>query len=314
MVAALAGALAADAAQATGSPPRPNPSGLPIFFYGKFAHTGWDGAIQLVVSSNGRRVNVDGIAPGPCVDKDFGEMLPGRDGAAGPVFYSTRDVPIRRNGAFAISLRQAGRERPFKPTRQLTVTGTFSGNTVRGVVRALTTSTFDSCRASVRFTARRNALVVGSVVTAPGRRPPAVPGGATFGGVFHRALWGGNIEIPVSDDGTSIGRVQGILPGTCRERRTGRVRRAGPDGAIGFQFDVTVANAAVGPDGSFAVTGRNGSLEGGLPPATLTIRGRFFGNNVLGRVTGVSGKDAFYSSCRGNQPFWARRQNSTAAP
>ena len=144
----------------------------------------------------------------------------------------------------------------------------------------------------------------GPTGTAAGRRPL---GNVEFQGFFHRALWGGDIQISVSDDGTAFTRVQGVLPSTCRARRSGRLKRAGPDGAIGLVFDVAIRGADIRPDGSFAFTGRNGSLDGGLPPATLTISGTFSGNNVLGRVTGRSGKDALYSSCRGNQPFWARR-------
>ena len=155
MTATFAGTPLADVTGATGSRPKPSSTGLPIFFFGRFANPAWDGAIELAVSGDGRFVSVNGIAPGPCVDGDFGEMLPGRDGATGAVFNSTKAVPIRRNGAFAISERQAGRERPFRPTRELAVSGTFSGNAVRGVVRALTTSTFDSCTANVAFTARR---------------------------------------------------------------------------------------------------------------------------------------------------------------
>lgn len=149
------GAAAADVRTAAGGRPAPSSSGLPIFFYGTFADPRWSGAIELGVSSDGRTVGVNGIAPGPCIDKDFGDLLPGRDGASGPVFYSRKNATIRADGTFTLSDRQAGQRRPFKPARALTVSGRFSGNTVKGTVRARTTSTFDSCTANVAFTARR---------------------------------------------------------------------------------------------------------------------------------------------------------------
>jgi hypothetical protein len=154
-LAGLDGAAAGDAAAAAGGRPSPSSSGLPIFFFGRFADPHWSGAIELAVSSDGRTVSVNGIAPGPCVDEDFGKLLPGRDGATGPVFYSFKDATIRVDGAFALAERQAGQRRPFKPTRVLNVTGRFSGNTVRGTVRARTITMYDSCTANVAFTARR---------------------------------------------------------------------------------------------------------------------------------------------------------------
>lgn len=100
--------------------------------------------------------------------------------------------------------------------------------------------------------------------------------------------------------------MQGSLPGTCRSRKDGSLRRAGPDGAIGLLFDISAGAAVIRPDGSFGFTAKNAGGED-LDPATLTITGTFFGNNVLGRLKGRSGKGPLYSSCEGNEPFWARR-------
>lgn len=101
--------------------------------------------------------------------------------------------------------------------------------------------------------------------------------------------------------------MSGILPGTCREKRTGRIVRAGRDGAIGMQFDA-LPNAVIRPNGTFAFTAKV-SAASGLTPHTVTVRGTFYGNNALGRVRGRSTAAKYdrYSSCSGDQPFWVRR-------
>lgn len=63
----------------------------------------------------------------------------------------------------------------------------------------------------------------------------------------------------------------------------------------------------IADDGSFSFSSRNGSLDGGLAPGTLTISGSFYGNNALGRLRGTTGREFIYSSCTGTQPFWIRR-------
>ena len=83
-----AGTASRSTAAATGSRPAPSTSKRPIFYYGVFADRRWNGAIQLALPAGGRAVGIDGIAPGPCTDRDFGQMLPGRDGATGVVFFS----------------------------------------------------------------------------------------------------------------------------------------------------------------------------------------------------------------------------------
>jgi hypothetical protein len=142
-----------------GRPPAPAPEGyVAILFYGNFANPGWRGRIDLVVSSDGRTVtSVGGIAPGTCDDKTFGHLLPGKDGAAGPIFEAyVSPARIAANGAFTVREHKSGQRRPFKPKYSVAVSGVFAGNTVRGTVRASRTSTYDTCKASARFSARRS--------------------------------------------------------------------------------------------------------------------------------------------------------------
>jgi hypothetical protein len=139
-------------------------------------------------------------------------------------------------------------------------------------------------------------------VSTAGRQPlPPVQ----LQGYFHLAVWQGNVTFRVAE-GPTIRQVDGILPGTCYDKRKGRVVRAGPDGAIGLQF-VVYPNAPVRADGSFSFTAKGGGSD--ITPHTITVRGTFYGNNVLGRVKGRGGKSTYdpFSNCSGDQPFWARR-------
>jgi hypothetical protein len=125
-------------------------------------------------------------------------------------------------------------------------------------------------------------------------------------GFFSQAPWQGPLSIHISPGGPRIYRMSGVLPGTCREKKTGRVVRAGPDGAIGMNFDAK-PNAAIRPNGTFSFTAK--SPASGFAPHTITVRGTFYGNNALGRVRGRSTAAKYdrYSSCWGDQPFWAKR-------
>lgn len=144
------------------------------------------------------------------------------------------------------------------------------------------------------------ATVAGGTVTG-GRQPLS---GVELAGFFHQAKWQGTLSITISPGEPRIRRMSGILPGTCREKRTGRVVRAGPDGAIGMEFDAQ-PNAAILPNGAFSFTAK--SPNSGFAPHTITVRGAFYGNNVLGRARGRSTAANRYSSCSGDQPFWAKR-------
>lgn len=159
-LAAIAGAAVAVAhgsrAAVEGARPAASPVGLPIFFKGSFADPRWQGSIDLVLTEDGGSVTgVDGIAPGPCVDRDFGRLVPGTDGATGPVVEGFATAPINPDGSFALSQRHPGQRRPYKPASSLEVSGTFSGATVRGRLVASTSTPYDTCRADVPFTARR---------------------------------------------------------------------------------------------------------------------------------------------------------------
>jgi hypothetical protein len=165
-------------------------------------------------------------------------------------------------------------------------------------------------RAARRITVAAIAVIAAALgVAAHGAessgRPPLT--GTTLQGYFHQALWEGSITFGIAESGPpTIRTVDGILPGTCREKRSGRLVRSGPDGAIGFEFAVA-PNARIRPDGTFAFTAT--VTNSGLTPHTITIKGRFYGNNVLGRAHGRSTTSKYdhYSSCVGDQPFWAKR-------
>jgi hypothetical protein len=155
------------------------------------------------------------------------------------------------------------------------------------------------------------ALLIGATATTvaggasgAGRQPR---GEIELAGYFHQAAWPGTVTITTSSDGQRVYRISGDLPGVCRDKRTGRLLRAGRDGAISMLFDAS-PNALIHSDGTFSFTAKV-SAASGLAPHTLTVRGTFYGNNVLGRASGRSttAKYERYSSCSGDQPFWAKR-------
>ena len=139
------------------------------------------------------------------------------------------------------------------------------------------------------------------------RRRQGQAGDVEPAGYFHQAAWQGNVSFNISPYGPKIQRMSGILPGTCHDKRTGRLVRAGPDGAIGMQFDAR-PNAVIRPNGTFSFTAKVSSASG-ITPHTVTVGGTFYGNNVLGRARGRSTTAKYdrYSNCSGNQPFWAKR-------
>ena len=147
------------------------------------------------------------------------------------------------------------------------------------------------------------AAVAGSAVNAGRQPPPKIE----LAGYFSDAAWQGTMSITISPSEPRLYRISGILPGSCYDRRKGRVVRAGPDGAIGMQFDA-LPSAVIHPNGTFAFTAKVGAGSG-LTPHTITVRGTFYGNNVLGRAHGRSTKSKYdaLSNCSGSQPFWAKR-------
>ena len=150
--------LASNAERDVPSGPRPDPPEVALCRSSKsrFANPRWGGSIVLALTPDGREVmNVGGIAPGVCEDEDFGHLVAGRDGATGPTFGIYLPARISANGSFARSESHKGQRIPFKPAASATVKGTFSGDTVRGTLRASYTTRFDSCRANASFTARR---------------------------------------------------------------------------------------------------------------------------------------------------------------
>ena len=153
---AAAPALTAGTTVRQGRPPGPARGGLAPIFQGTFANPRWGGSIVLALTPDGRTVmNVGGIAPGVCEDKDFGHLVAGRDGATGPTFDILLPARISANGSFTRSESHKGQRIPFKPALSGTVSGTFNGDTVRGTLRASRTTRFDTCTANVSFTARR---------------------------------------------------------------------------------------------------------------------------------------------------------------
>jgi hypothetical protein len=74
-----------------------------------------------------------------------------------------------------------------------------------------------------------------------------------------------------------------------------------------MQFDA-LPNAVIHPNGMFAFAAKV-PASSGLTPHTITVRGTFYGNNVLGQAHGRSTKSKYdpLSNCSGNQPFWAKR-------
>lgn len=163
VLAAAAGVAAASTAGASGKgmaftsgrPPAPG-AGSPMLFLGTFADPRWAGEIRIDVSPDGRQVTgLRGIAPGPCDDRDFGRMLPGRDGATGAelFFYPHRSSKIRADGAFVAS--GTVKRTSNVPAQSVTLSGKFAGNTVRGRLEARTETSFDTCTANAAFTARR---------------------------------------------------------------------------------------------------------------------------------------------------------------
>lgn len=151
------GATAGDELAPSGRRPSPLTKGDGyIQFIGAFSDSRWAGSLGMDVSQDGTRlVAVTGIAPGPCEDRDFGHMLPGRDGATGPQlwFFPKDGAPIRASGSFAAAGKQPSSR--GSPHGTVSVKGTFLGDQVRGRLSARIKTSYDTCTANVAFSAHR---------------------------------------------------------------------------------------------------------------------------------------------------------------
>jgi hypothetical protein len=269
-------------------------------YLGTFADKRWEGRIRLGLWRDATHVStVQGIAPAPCDDRDFGRAVPGRDGASGAVLdlASERGAKIGARGSFSLS----GRQEAFigGPRGTVSVSGTFFGDVVRGRLQARITTSYDTCTASVAFTARRvrKAIAVAQDPVpspAPGRLPP--PGRWSFSGDVDTNPGAGDAKLIVEDGELVYARA--AVPGPCR-------RRAGGTELAYASFE-TEQRVEVGEDGSFSLTVRQPGTQT-RSETVATMRGTFYGNNARGWVTVRNGKGPVFLSCTGRARFWARR-------
>jgi hypothetical protein len=291
--AAVASSTSARAAP-SGGPPVRDPSGEDVEYRGTFTDSRWEGVIVLALWRDATHVStVRGIAPALCDDRDFGRMVPGREGASGAVLDLALDNAgsIGRRGAFVLAGRQVGSR--GAPQGPVSVTGTFFGDVVRGRVKARVTSSYDTCTATVAFVARRvrtpRAIAASPFASlAPGRLPP--PGRWIFSGAVERGDGYDGVTLIVEDGRLVYAKAD--IPAPCL-RRSGGTEIA----YAGFQTEDSVALAT---DGSFSLSVRDGAT-------VASLRGTFYGSNARGWVSVRNGKGPVFSSCKGQSRFWARR-------
>ena len=226
-------------------------------FHGKFTNPRWGGSIDIALEFDGRTVmNIAGIAPGVCEDKDFGHLVlpdgtvpPGRSsGSTGPHENHPRTGSLPRLGP------------PPGPAGSVQAQGVGQRNgNVQRRHSARHASRFDVHeirlvqgerivhRQAHPMTPRRSlvmgiALLLSAVAatvaggSAGGGRPPLAK--VALAGFFPSGQVAGRcVDQHSSARGARVLRMSGILPGTCREKWTGRVVRVGTDGAIGMNFD-----------------------------------------------------------------------------
>lgn len=297
------GMEASGSSAAAGRPPVRDRSGGDISYVGTFADKRWEGRIRLGLWRDATHVStVQGIAPGPCNDRDFGPVVPGRDGASGAVldFSSLTLGKIGNGGSFSLS----GEQEAFVggPRGTVSVSGTFFGDVVRGRVKARITTSYDTCVANIAFTARRVrravAVAPGPVTSAaPGRLPPA--GRWRFTGNVETGTVDGDVGLTVEDG--HLVQVYASAPGPCR-------RPKGGSELAGAIFDAEQA-VRIEDDGSFSLTVRQPGTPT-RPETTATMRGRFYGNSARVWVSIRNGKGNVFSSCKADARFWARRDGT----
>jgi hypothetical protein len=267
---------------------------------GTFADKRWQGRIRLGLWQDASHVStVQGIAPGPCNDRDFGPLVPGRDGASGTVlnFSSETRGKIGKRGSFSLGgAQEAG---VGGPQGTVSASGTFFGDVVRGRVKARITTSYDTCVANVAFTARRVrkavAVAQGPETTpAPGHLPP--PGRWSYTGDFETGT-GQQLVSLIVEDGRLV-YAKADVPGLCR-----RLAGGSELAWAGFAIEEQVT---VGQDGSFSLTVRQPGTAY-RSETMATVRGTFYGNSARGWVRARTGKGDVFSSCRGEARFWARR-------
>lgn len=143
-----------------------------------------------------------------------------------------------------------------------------------------------------------------SSTTATGRQPP--PFRLEFRGLIGPGGASGFSEIAIlTFQGTAFW-VGGALPGTCR-RADGRVLKAGRDGDEFALFQGFTGAAPIADNGSFAFVLRKPAQPGGAAPFSVSVRGTFYGHNVVGRIKGWAGPDPLQGRCTGDAAFWAKR-------
>lgn len=148
-------------------------------------------------------------------------------------------------------------------------------------------------------------LVVGASAfpsATAGRQPPA--GELEFRGGVGPGGANGWSQIVIRTLENEAFWAGGGIPGTCV--KDGKVRRAGPDGAIDVMFQGYTGRAPIASNGSFAFRMKGGTGFGN-GRFTVTLRGTFHGNNVVGRAKGRMGPDPILGTCTADAAFWAKR-------
>ena len=158
--------------------------------------------------------------------------------------------------------------------------------------------------ASLLVTVMITSAVASAGTATSGRRPLPLPR-VEFRGQLEHAGYNGTIVV-VAVAGKAVGWVGGLLPATCRDLQG---RTSAPEDGASIDFQEYTGGAPISPGGSFAFTlrPRPQTIKYGRAPFVVKVRGTFYGNNVVGRAQGSSGKGQQYTRCTGNARFWARR-------
>lgn len=127
-----------------------------------------------------------------------------------------------------------------------------------------------------------------------------------------RDTQGTQTGTPVSGTYSSSGLSYTVSGGRIQTFATSVAQRCAPSGSFGDSF--TVADLAIGPDGSFSVSGtRNRTVSGHPATITYSLSGNVHGvdSNGRWRMAGVLREDATYSdgatayTCSTNDLYWS---------